>query len=222
MIVFTTGPASTFNDKLKVITHNDLFQIVEKRVTREVVNALNEYYCGFGNVDSAGGCIAAGVNRYYPRPADFSDVSCLGNTSIGAGCNGVAGLNKGRIPATPLTASWDSTSILRGPIGGGNWFQSNGWRELIFYAVATACTDGTSDCGGVGFLTLNNPPTSTPNNQKGVIIATGNAIGTQQPHTGLNRNNPNNYLEDENLTLLDDIFTKNAASPFNDIATGIP
>lgn len=223
----TSGPASTFNDKLKIITHSDLFQMVEKRVAREVVNALNVFYCGSDNVHSSGGCIAAGGERYYPQPANFNDSSCLGNASITSGCNGISGLNNGRIPATllpapPVFPAWDSTSILRGPIGGGNWFQSNGWRELIFYAVATACTEGTTNCSGAGFLTLNNPPASASNNQKVVVIAMGKAIGSQLPHTGLNRNNPNNYLEDENLTLLDDIFTKNATSPFNDIATSIP
>lgn len=221
-----SGPADTFNDRLLLITHNDLFRVVEKRVAKEVTNALNEYYCGFGNVNPSGGCIAACVNCFYPHPADFTDNSCLGNADISSVCNSGA-TNRGRIPSNLATA-WDATSILRG-YNSGNWFQANAWREVIFYAVATACTDGTSNCNGAGYLTLNNPAGTALTNQKVVVIAAGSTLPTTTPaqtrSSAGNKTNINNYLEDENLVPPDDVYTKSASSPtipFNDIAISIP
>lgn len=222
----STGPTGTFNDKLLFISHDDLFRIVEKRVAKEVGNALNEYYCGVGYVNPAGGCSGAAGNRYYPLPAAFSDSSCLGNGPIPTNCNsGIS--NRGRIPANPATA-WDSLSILHGT-NSNNWFRTNAWREVIFYAVATACTDGTTNCSGAGYLTLNNPVGTTLSNQKVVVIATGSALATTTPAQARTnstlKTNLNNYLEDENLTPLNDVYTKAVASPstpFNDIATSIP
>lgn len=200
----STGPTGTLNDKLLIVTHDDLFRVVERRVAREVINALNGYYS---------------VNHFFPRPADFTSPTCLGGGSLAA-CNSGAS-NRGRIPANPGTA-WDPVSILRGTIGTDNWFQSNKWREVIFYAVATACIDGTTNCTGPGtYLTLNNPAGATLSNQKVVVIATGAALPTQTRASNI----LSDYLEDENLTPLDDIYTKSVASPsipFNDIATSIP
>jgi type II secretory pathway pseudopilin PulG len=191
------------NDQLLVITHNNLMQFLQKRVAKEVVNALNFYYSS---------------HYFYPRPADFTDSSCLGNGNL-ASCNS-ASITGGRIPATPVTA-WDITSILRGSTS-NNWFQANGWREVIFYAVASACTDGTTNCNGTGYLTLNNPPGSPYTTQKVVVIATGTALSGQSHSMVSPKNILSNYLEDENLAPQDDIYTKSAAPPFNDIAISIP
>ena len=224
----TSGSVNTFNDQLLPVTHDDLFHLVEKRVTKEVVNALNEYFCGAGNINPAGGCLAAGGNRYYPRPADFTDTSCLGNGLISTmpmmnSCPS-SGTNRGRIPAHPAT-DWSPTSILNGA-NSSSWFQTNSWREVIFYAVATACTNGTSNCNGTGYLTLNNSTPPPLTNQKVVVIATGNALSTTTPAqvrtNNVDKTSINNYLEDENLSPLDDVYTKSAALPFNDIAISIP
>lgn len=216
----STGPGN-FNDRLLLVTHDDLFHVVEKRVAREVVNALDEYYCGFANVDSSGSCITLGGNRYYPSPADFNDTSCLGNSNISSACISGA-TSRGRIPANP-TIAWDAASILRGA-SSGNWFQANAWREVVFYTVATACTDGTSNCTS-GDLTLNNPSGTALNNQKVIVIATGSALAPPQTRDNSDKVLLSNYLEDENLMPLDNLYTKNSASPsapFNDIATSIP
>jgi hypothetical protein len=224
----TSGSVNTFNDQLLPVTHDDLFHLVEKRVTKEVVNALNEYFCGAGNINPAGGCLAAGGNRYYPLPAGFTDTSCLGNglilTTPPMNSCPSSGTNRGRIPAHPAT-DWSLTSILNGA-NSSSWFQTNSWREVIFYAVATACTNGTSDCNGAGYLTLNNPTATPLTNQKVVVIATGNALSTTTPaqvrSSNIDKTSINNYLEDENLSPLDDVYTKSAASSFNDTAASIP
>ena len=200
----TGGPDATFNDRLLLVTHKDLFDVVEKRVAKEVINSLNEYFL---------------ANLFYPRPADFTDANCLGSAIItGVSCPSGA-TNKGRPPAHPST-DWDPASLLNGA-NSSSWFQTNGWRELVFYAVAPACTNGTTNCSGAGYLTLNNPPGTVINNQKVIVIATGNATPAQLHSTG-NKNTISNYLEDENLLPFDDTFTKKAASPFNDIAISIP
>jgi hypothetical protein len=201
------------NDQILTITQDNIMQAIQMRVAKEVINALNKFYCGDTNVNPAGGCLAAGGNRFYPRPADFSDASCLGNGNISGTCNSVGSITKGRIPANPA-AAWSVSSILRGSPT-NNWFQDNAWREVIFYAVANACTDGTTDCSGAGYLTLVN----NPNNQKVIIIATGSAV------TGQTRSTPtalSNYLEGENFIPLDDTYTqKSNAIPFNDITISI-
>ena len=214
-----TNDKVILNDQLLVITQDNIMQPIQKRVAKEVVTALNKYYCGDTNVNPAGGCIAPiGGNRFYPRPADFSDNSCLGNSNLVA-CNSAA-TSGGRIPANPI--AWSVSSILRGSTT-NNWFQANGWREVIFYAVANACTNGTYNCNGAGYLTLNNPPGSPSGNQKVVVIATGAALlGQSRSGMGSPKNTVSNYLEGENLTPLDDVYTKNSPPPFNDIAVSIP
>ena len=207
------------NDQILVITRGNIIQSIQKRVAKEVVNALNKYYCGDTNVNPAGGCLVAGGNRFYPRPAYFTDNSCLGNSNL-ASCNSAA-TTRGRIPATPATA-WSASSILRGSTS-NNWFQANSWREVMFYAVASACTDGTFNCNGSGYLALNNPPGSPSGNQKVVVIATGGALAGQlRSGMGSPKNTISNYLEGENLAPLDDIYTKSDPLPFNDIAISIP
>ena len=106
------------------------------------------------------------------------------------------------------------------------WFQSNGWRELAFYTVAPACTDGTTNCNGAGYLTLN-PATGSPMlNQKVIVIVAGTALATTMPaQSRSNKTLLSNYLEAENLTPLDDVYTSGVASPsipFNDVAISIP
>lgn len=196
------------NDQILIISRDNIMQSIQKRVVKEVTNALNIYFNG---------------NGFYPKPADFTDTYCLGNTTISpmpmmTSCP-TAASNSGRIPAT-TTPAWSISSILRGSTT-NNWFQDNGWREVIFYAVANACTSGTPNCTGSGYLTLNNSPANPAANQKVVVIATGAALSGQS-RSGAFKNVVGNYLEGENLAPLDDVYTKNDTLPFNDIALSIP
>ena len=204
----TTGTPGTFNDRLIIISHNDLFSVVEKRVTRDVITALNQYFSS---------------NLFFPKPASFSDSNCLGNTTIlptKCPSSVSASETSGRVPANPSTA-WDSTSALRGTIGAGNWFQNNGWRELIYYAPDTACVDGTLNCSA-GTLSLKTRQ-STLVTQKVVVVSAGSKL------TGQNRNNSDktniaNYLEGENSTPQYNIYSSvsNTPAPFNDFGLSIP
>lgn len=229
----STGSAGLFNDRIIAVTHRDLFNVVEKRVGREVRQALLNHFCGVGNFNDTGACITGGGNRFFPRPADFNDPTCLGFAVIGVGgcLSGVVN-NAGRIPANPVIA-WEpaALSLLRGTIVSvpPNWFQANGWRELVYYAVANACIDGTVDCNGAGKLTVNQPPGTPALNQRAVIVVAGRTLSTTIPaqdrSTVVKKLSITNYLEDENLAPLDDVYTRppiNPNTPFNDQVFMLP
>lgn len=210
------------NDQLAFITHDEFFAAVEPRVIGEVANALLDYFCGGAADYAARAC--SGVGGFYPRPALFLDVNCLGNAAISApNCPSDAAANTGRLPASPTTA-WASTSILRGG-NLGNWFQQNAWRELVFYAVAPPCVDGTTNCGGAGgFLTLNHALTLPINTKRVVVISSGRPLAAQARASNTQKTWEANYLEDENLASPDDVFTRTASAGviFNDRAVSIP
>jgi hypothetical protein len=198
----TTGAADSFNDRLLIISHDELFGVVEKRVAREVINALNDYFA---------------TNGFYPLPADFTNSACFGNSAISIGCDSMVSGIGGRMPANPATP-WNTTSILRGTIGAGNWFQSNAWREVTYYGVSSLCGDGTSNCA-TGDLTLLNPPSTPMVQQKVVVIMGGRTLGASRDPATLG-----DYLEDENASPSDRVFSRvpTTSVPFNDIAVAIP
>ena len=116
------------NDKLISITQDELMAVVEPRVIAAVSNALLDFYCGgVANADYVTKvCFVAGGNRFFPRPASFSDPTCLGFSSISAGCTSFATASHGRIPVNltnPATYFWNSTSILRGAPANSIWVQ---------------------------------------------------------------------------------------------------
>jgi len=180
------------NDQLAVISHSDMMNSIEPLVVAEVVDAVSTYFA---------------VNSVYPSPASFSDVSCLGMTTISAGsCLPNVAINGGRVPANP-SPDWDSTSILNGN-SNNNWFQKNGWRELIYFAH--------------GALTL--MPDAI--NKNLIVIATGSAIGIQARALNVDKVLESNYLELENLTPLDDTYLRlpmlQHDNFFNDFPVSVP
>jgi hypothetical protein len=210
------------NDRLVFITHDEFFAAVEQRVIGEVANALLDYFCGGAVNYAARACSGAG--GFYPRPALFSNNDCLGNAAISApNCPSDAIANTGRLPASPAPV-WATGSILMGD-DSNNWFQQNAWRELIFYAVAPPCVDGTTNCGGAGgFLTLNHALTLPINNKRVVVISSGRPLAAQARASNTQKTLEANYLEDENLASPDDVFTRTASAGviFNDRAVSIP
>lgn len=213
------------NDKLITIAQDELMAVVEPRVIAAVSNALLDFYCG--GVANANyvtkSCIAAGGNRFFPRPASFSDATCLGFSNISAGCSSFATANHGRIPVNltnPVTYYWNSTSILRGTPANSIWYQRNAWREQIHYAVAPVCVDGTLNCNGTGgMLTLNFALTSPASR---VVVTIAGKSQTGQSRTLANKGMEINYLEGENVSPLDNTYTRIAAGIFNDRSVNIP
>jgi hypothetical protein len=212
---FISGPVRNalgnlvVNDRILAISSADMAEVMEKRVLAEVRNALRFYF----NNEGA---------QSYPAPANFNDVACLGFAAIPLNCSENAAITRGRIPANPIT-DWNATSILRGE-DSNNWFQLNGWREHIYYGVAPACITGTANCSGAGFLTLNNALTLPAAGKQLVIIASGSGLPGQVRAIAADRTQVINYLEDENLMPLDDVYVRTSPlTPLiNDRAISFP
>ena len=187
------------NDVIIAITRKEIMTAIEKRVSREVLNELSSFYA---------------ANRYYPRPAAFDDSSCFGTSSVSGYCLSASSGNAGRIPAT-LSDTWP-TPLLRGSNASiPKWFQVNGWREHVFYAVANACIDGTTDCGGSsGFLSVKRASLTTLTNQQVVIITAGSMLSPLQTRSSVgDKSAIANYLENENATPYDAVFTTCPTTP---------
>lgn len=214
----TTGTPDSFNDKVLPLTREQLFHAVETRVIGEVKAALEEYYSS---------------NGYYLKPALFSDTTCLGTGNNNSTClNNTGSCNavvcRGRIPANADTATtvagWPPLSILRGTTGiAPDWFQKNGWRELIYYAVSPACAE--TPCTGSANLQLLNPPPIMTGGLRVITIASGIALPGQLRTSNSDKALVSNYLEDKNLAPSDNIFVGApvvANSPFNDRPRRLP
>lgn len=202
------------NDVILPITSAQIQSVMESRVLSEVKLALL-------------------TNVIYPAPTLMSDISCFGFESIeNDDCMTNQNATLGRIPVgesvivnvggsleTHYLSLWETVnanSILRGSKN-NNWFQQNGWRELILYAHAKV---GES-------LTLNNaitPITSPVNGSKQVILlSAGRAINTQTRVNNNEKSNLVNYLEDENINPLDNHFSRyHINNDKNDKAVSIP
>ena len=215
----TTGPQESFNDRLMVVTHRDLFSAVEKRVAGEVVKALLVYYCGGAdNINGDQQCVGAGGARMFPRPASFADASCIGSAKIPAACTSAPVSNEGRIPANPdiLWTTYDVMSQLSGAVN-GTWFQGNGWREQVYYAVSDKCLSPALNCGGPGVLLSFNGTADT----KVVVVVAGSPLAGQG-RLGAQEFIVANYLEGDNASLGDNSYVSSpAAAAFNDIAKPI-
>ncbi len=210
------------NDQLVSLTQQEIMKPVEQRVIAAVSNALLDYYCAPDVANYATkNCSGVSGNQFYPRPALFTDPSCLATVDIvSPDCLSDVVVTHGRLPVTLATGIWNATSILRGTTSSNNWFQRNGWREHIHYAVAPACVDGTLNCDGAGgFLTLNFARTPT---SRIVVTTAGMALTGQLRATNANKALEVNYFEDENATPLDSFYTQTAAGLFNDRSVNIP
>lgn len=214
----STGALGSFNDRVLPLTKVELFRAVETRVAREARVALEQYYV---------------VNGYYPKPALFADSTCLGTSNNNSSClNSAASCNatvcRGRIPANAdsgsTAAGWPPLSILRGTTGSTpDWFQKNGWRELIYYAVAPACAEVA--CSGSAYLQLQYPPSFATGGLKAIAIGSGPVLSGQTRSSNSDKLVLSNYLEDKNLTPLNNVFVGSpsvANAPFNDLPAWLP
>lgn len=225
-----TSFSSQENDVLLPITLADLMPAVERRVLSEVGRALWVHYCGVSNWAQGGGCLGpSGGTRAFPHPAAASDTGCLGTTSIAYNsgkCPSLPGTTVGRIPATlsPMWNEVDTTSPLRGVTGStGDWFQRNGWRELIFYSVAPACVPGNANCGGAGlYLSLETLQGGQTQNLKAVILSAGRAMPGQVRSSTALKTSLGNYLEGNNLGPTSGRYTSGSDASRNDLGRGLP
>jgi hypothetical protein len=110
------------------------------------------------------------------------------------------------IPGVTASALTNSSDVNAG------WFITNEWYRQTYYAVSPGhLPGGGASCTALGTpscLTVNNLPTSYAqiNDKRAVLILAGRALnGSSRPSATLS-----NYLEGENLTPADFIFTYQA------------
>jgi len=154
---FVTAAGGNFNDQVIGITRDELMQVVERRVLKEVSNKLNTYFA---------------ANNYYPNPTPLGSPDCT--------------ISAGMVPldiaaACPSQAPW-GVGIAALPA----WFQNNSWDQTIWYSVSDDCDQSaTNTCSGVlaNPLTVNDVPTVN-NNVQALLIAGGAVLpGLSQNRT---------------------------------------
>lgn len=110
-IFVSSGPSATFNDRILVITHAELFSAVSRIVLAEVM----------GLDDQAPGLPVRGLRRYFTENGSFPWAS---NSSSGSQ---VANLVNGKLPYNDLNY-----------LGNSTWLNTNGWLSLVGYTRISA------------------------------------------------------------------------------------
>lgn len=197
----STGPASTFNDKLLFVSHDELFSIVEKRVAGEVTQCLNEYA---SNTNNSG---------RYPWAVPLTDFTYKDSS----------GQLFGRIPDTftntvnnsgSMTSQWGlkcNTHITNTP---NSWWLD--WREMVFYGLANAykpVNPPSTPTTCPACLTVS--PPSPLANKKFVVIIAGKMLSTQLTRP-FNKTDITKYLEAPNDGGASTFAQSGVSATFND------
>ena len=210
----TQATSDSFNDQLMPITSNALFSVVNIRVAKEAMTALNTYRA---------------TNTYYPFANAYGSASPY---------NCSTSLNRGRFPITTTAcgnANWPAGAL-------PSWFTNNNWNLVTHYAMSKACGQlglgtvtivfftidldslvmGVCDTLGnmstvIGlinlfFPSLTDDPVTVPgvsNNVKALVIVTGQAMGAQVHPCA----DAGNCMEDAANTDGDAVYTKPSRYP---------
>ena len=196
------------NDRIMVITRDEIMAALEKRVVAEVRNCLTNYADDAANGGrypwAASLATSAAGNYADTAGALFGRVPNLMCYTAGDGtgaCTGITGTN------STMLSTWGSVAncnILN------TWFTNN-WREQVFYALADAYKPGTGapSCGSTGTcLTID----SVANKQVAVFLA-GRKVGTQ---TRADKTDITQYLDGENNNGDTVFITQPSSATFND------
>jgi len=209
---FFTGPVRDAsgtmiaNDRIMVITRDEIMVAIEKRVASEASNCLKDYAADPLNqgrlpwaadmVLSAGGNYSDTTNTRFGRLPDT-----FNNTVTSSG-------------GSPMKNGWTTSCNLNM----GTWW--NNWREFVFYAVADAYKPKPIASPLCGTCLTITPSSAVADKQFAVFMASRRLPGIPGGQTRsnlINKGTIANYLEGENATPADDIFSKNTSSiNFND------
>jgi len=197
------------NDQVLAITANNLMPALEQRVAGEVLKCLSEYAAKSQN------------HGRYPWAVAL-DPGTQPNYAVDT-----SGARFGRIADSFSATNTDSGNTMDDSWTGdcninaiSGWWPN--WKEHVFYAVADAYKPGLSQpgCGGSGTCFSVNPPSATPDKQIAVFVAGRRlpSIPGAQPRTSnADKGTIGNYLEDENSSPLNEMFSKKMFSAvFND------
>lgn len=119
-LIFSSLNSTSHNDRLMMITRNELMRQVERRVLTETANALQTYF-------------ANSFHAYFPYAA-----VAYGQCETDLLLNGfIPRINTSDCPTAnlPILAAW---------------FSNNQWGGMLRYEVATACTKSSPNCSGSG------------------------------------------------------------------------
>lgn len=214
-VIRDAGGNVIVNDRLMVITYQDLMPVVQRRVAKEVLNCLDAY------------ASRPESNGRYPWAAPITDVTPPYDDAINT--------RFGRVPdgpfgATLLGLGGSVTALICSLTPGicmyGNWPLSCGhtqgnwwtnWKEMVFYGVAQPYQPADSlfgvpapgvcggACPGPNCCLTVNPPSATANKRVVVAVAgkrlsvAAYPTGNNQPRTTMaNKQDPTNYLEGTN------------------------
>jgi len=195
------------NDRIIVITRDEIIAAIEKRVVAEVRNCLTNYAdlpINAGRYPWAASLAASASGNYGDTPnTRFGRVPNLLCNTAGDGtgaCLGTTGTNPAMLSTWGAVPNCHVTSA---------WFAS--WREQVFYAIADAYKPGTGgpSCGTC--LTID----ATGNKQVATFIS-GKRVSGQNRTTPAEKAQIAQYLEGENNNLDDAFVTKPLSSTFND------
>lgn len=209
------------NDKVIVITYNDLMPALERRVAAEVMNCLTAYAATAQNSGRYPWAAPVGnwpsfadqVNTKFGRIPDT-----MGDTLLGLGGWPITAVCP-LLPGLCMSSSWPSSPSCN---FAQSWWRN--WKEIVFYGVAdsykpsvtvsisplTASVPGPSSCGACGGSSclLVDPP-STCADKKVVVLVAGKRLsssaypaGGGQPRdlqSAANGTDPANYLEGTNV-----------------------
>jgi hypothetical protein len=201
-----TGTLVT-NDQVITITYNDLMPLLQKRVAQEVLNCLSGYTAD----PNDGG--------RYPWMASLADSAALGSSAF---YNDSANTRFGRFPSDlsntiasnpNMLSTWGSVANCN-MSGSNSWFKTD-WSELVFIAIASAFTPSSATagpCAAGSCLTV-----GSKTGIKTVVLVSGKTLPGQSRGTSAAMLNIGNYLEGDNATPLDDVFSTGVSTAtYND------
>jgi hypothetical protein len=181
--------ARTYNDRVLVMTSDDVMPAVETRVAQELKKLFEAY-----RVNSKCKC--------YPWAADFTkDLTAASLPN--AESRSVDGRNRGRVPTKARPKNWGGGTIPALPL----WFTYNNWQNVVYYGVARQNTNG----GGKKCSTCDSTPMLTAAG-KGVSLV---FLTPGSPAAGITRpsNTLAHYLQDgQNNDNSNDIYVMPTAT----------
>lgn len=225
-VVRDTSGNAIVNDRLAVVTYQDLMPQLEKRVAAEVLKCVTDYaaanyqrYPWAAPVTTTTGTFADATNTYFGRipdqPLNRTRLGSVTSTTFSDSAL-VLTLETACANSTKLCMSpdWPPTCAFPSTSPGPSWW--NNWKQQVFYGVADAYKPAISytqpttttfllsavplPTGCPACLTIN-PPSPTAD-KKVVVILAGRrlpAVAGGQPRiTAANQQNPANYLEGGN------------------------
>lgn len=208
------------NDRLLVITQDNIMQPIQKRVAAEVKNCLTEYaslpqnqgpspnqgYYPWATARTAGASVVYNDSdrlEFGHVPDMFFEQTC--SDTGGSNCDQW-------YESGGMKNSWGPTCTLTN----SNWWVN--WKEMVFYGFAHSLRPHNLShnhaCSNSTCLVVN--PPSAAADKPFVVIVAGKKIGSQVRTSNTNKNTIANYLEGQNSDSASPFEKNPLSSTYND------